>query len=116
MTEFGILTNDIEATGLYAFIEEIYACIESEPYSFIGDSQLGQANGKRLIGTRLMSADSAIDALKQDIDKNTIGSTKYAYTIDAKFAKGSIKDILLIDVTVFDPDTKQQLSYTHQIN
>jgi hypothetical protein len=31
-----------------------------------------------------MSADSAIDALKQDIDKNTLGSTKYAYTIDAK--------------------------------
>ncbi len=27
-----------------SFVEEIYACIESEPYSFIGDSQLGQTH------------------------------------------------------------------------
>lgn len=116
MSEFGILTNDIEATGLYSFIEEIYACIESEPYSFVGDSQLGQANGKRLIGTRLMSADAAIDRLKQDIEKNTVGASKYAYNISAKFAKGTVKDILIIDVAVFDPETKEQLTYTHQIN
>lgn len=116
MNEFSILTNDIEATGLHAFIEEIYACIESEPYSFVGDSQLGQANGKRLIGTRLMSADAAIDRLKQDIEKNTLGASIYAYTISAKFVKGTIKDILIIDVTVFDTATKEQLNYTHQIN
>jgi hypothetical protein len=102
MSDLSNLLPDVESSGVYEFIEEINMCIDTLPFESIADIYAGQANAERFIGTTSITAESMIDMLRQDIRENTNGAKIYTYTIQVNFAKGSIRDIIVITVTVFD--------------
>lgn len=102
--DFGIITQDIESSGLHSFVEEIYMCIETLPYEAVHDLSAGQANGQRFIGMTSITAEEAVHTLREDIQENTLGAQKYEFEIDVKFARGTIRDIIVIDIVVYDSD------------
>lgn len=104
MEDLSILTLGVEASGVYAFVEEINMCLNTRPYESILDLNAGRANGEYLIGETSLTADRVIDVLKDDIHRNCNGANDYAYTIDVRFYRGSARDIIDVTISIRDND------------
>ena len=102
MSDLAILTPGFESSGIYAFVEEINMCIETFRFEYIGDLTAGQANGNNFIGTTSFSAEAIVDILRKDIVENTNGYKQYNFDIRVKFAKGIVRDIIVIDIDVYE--------------
>ncbi|WIC41293.1 hypothetical protein MA9V1_029 [Chryseobacterium phage MA9V-1] len=114
MEDLAILVPGVESEGVYAFVEEINACLKTRPYEAILDYTAGRANGEFLIGETSLSAGRIIDLLKEDIQQKCKGSTKYAYTINVQFVKGNRNDMVVVHISINNPDNPQEpINYYH---
>lgn len=114
MDDLAILTPDIDASGVYAFVEEINAVISTYPYESILDTQAGRANANFLIGKTHISAESAIDVLKEEIKDKCQGSSNYGYTINVNFGKGEKRDTIWIEIDIYNTDGTFATKYIHR--
>lgn len=115
MDDLAILTPDIEASGVYAFVEEINAVISTYPYESILDTEAGRANANFLIGKTHITAESAIEILKAEIRDKCQGSQLYGYTISVNFGKGSLgRDTIWIEIDIYNTDGTHATQYIHR--
>jgi hypothetical protein len=92
---------------LIMFAQEIWVCFNTEPYEIISDTKSGGLSLEGVIFNRSINAQSLETKIRYEIDNNTGGSSLYKYDIEIKFLNGSVRDIVVIDIIIFDKSNKR---------
>jgi hypothetical protein len=93
---------------LLMFVQELDVIFNIKPYEFISEPNAGMTNIESILFNRSVNANQISQLLHNEINANTEGSKTYTYTVDVKFAKGSVRDIIIIDVTIMLTKQQQQ--------
>jgi len=99
---------------LIMFAQEIYLCFNMEQYECISDTKSGELSIQDMLFNRSVNADAIKSYCIDEIDNNTNLSSLFNYEVDVTFIHGSSRDIVLVDVIVYDTNDiplKQRFIY-----
>ena len=91
---------------ILAFAQEIWVCFNVDKYEMISDTKSGNLTLESIIFSRTISSQALENRVKSEIDNNTGGSAEFLYEVDVKFIQASIRDIVVIDITIRDTNDR----------
>lgn len=101
------IDSQLEVTDkLVSFAEQIWVCFNIEKYEMISDTKSGDLSLEDLLFNRHVSSADLERVVRSEIDNSTSWSADFKYDVEVKFSHASFRDIVTIDVIIYDNHKK----------
>lgn len=86
------------------FLQEITVLLETEPFEFIGNADLGRLNLKTILFKRSIRNELLIKTITNEINKHCYYANVFKFNIGVDYLKGTQRDIIVLTTTVYRED------------